>query len=102
MAEPIEEEYHEPAVQEEVNIISAGLHHTATLQGMNPLTTEPVKPTIMTNIEQTTHMGGYVSTEGPPATAIYATSIEEPRESSAPEEKEQSLQGNKPKEFDGS
>ena len=56
----------------------------------------------MTNIERTIHMGEYVPTEGPPAAVIYVTSIEEPRESSAPEEKEQSLQGNKPKEFNGS
>jgi hypothetical protein len=33
---------------------------------------------------------------------ICTASIEEPRESTAAEEKEQSLQGNKPKEFDGS
>ena len=55
----------------------------------------------MTNIEQTTRMGGYVPTEGPPAAAVYAISMEEPREPSIPEEREQSLQGNKPKEFDG-
>ena len=102
MAEPIEEEYHEPAAQEEVDIISAELHHTATLQGTNPLTTEPIKPIMMTNIKQTTRMGGYIPTEGPPAAAIYVTSIEEPRESSTLKEKEQFLQGNKPKEFDGS
>ena len=42
----------------------------------------------MTSIEQTTCTGGYVPVEGPPATTIYATSVEEPRESNTPEEKE--------------
>ena len=102
VVEPIEEEYHKPAVQEEVDIISAGLHHTTTLQGTNHLNTEPIRPIIMTNIKQTTRMGGYVPAEEPPAAAVYTTSVEEPREPSIPEEKEQSLQGNKPKEFDGS
>ena len=88
LIKPIEEEYHKPAAQEEVDIISAGLHHTTTLQGTNPLNTEPIRPVIMTNIEQTTRMGGYVPTEGPPAATVYATSMEEPREPSIPEEKE--------------
>ncbi len=58
-----------------MEIITAGLHHIVTTQGMNPLTEEAL-PTIMTSIEQSTIQGEEIPLSYLPAEVINATTDE--------------------------
>ena len=92
----------------DIDILTAGIYHTPTLQGINPLTEEA--PTgLMREIEE---RQGEVPLEGPPAAAIFATDAEERGDDEAPvtradfttmkeEQGGRSLQGDRPKTFAG-
>jgi hypothetical protein len=79
-----------------IEVITARIYHAATLQGMNPLDTEPTQPPVMSNIEETIQAGEEIPLNVPPAAA--ATLTIKLTES----EKGGSLRGNKPDKFDGS
>jgi hypothetical protein len=70
----------QPIVDPTIEVISAGLHHVATLQGTNPLTFK-APPVIMAAIEQDIFEGCNIPDDMPPTAATFATHKEhhEPR-----------------------
>jgi hypothetical protein len=64
----------DPTTKKDIEIISAGLHHVATLQGTNRLTEETL-PHIIWNIQQDAKQGEAIAMDGAPAAAVFAASI---------------------------